>query len=347
MFIPAAQPMEWMMGGPPAKSGLDLYVRRVLIQHECEELLPSWLRFIKGVVDSSDLPLNVSRETLQHNPVLARIQKNLITRVLRTLEEMRTSEYETYLKFFEAFGEVLKEGVGQDFSNREKIAEQILFPSLNTESGKFTTLDEYVSKMKADQTEIFYLIGENRGLLEHSPFVESIKAAGQDVLLLTDPVDEYMMGHLHEYKGKKIRAADKAEKASDLNDEQKKQAESFKPLLEDLKKKLTAVKDVRLSHRLKESAACLVADEYAPTAHMERLMKRMGQGSGEPYKRTLELNPDHPVVQKLLSRFSADAADPKVESYGRLLFDQATIAEGSPIQDPAGFAKRINELLSV
>jgi molecular chaperone HtpG len=346
MFIPAAQPMEWMMGGPPSKSGLDLYVRRVLIQHECEELLPSWLRFIKGVVDSSDLPLNVSRETLQHNPVLARIQKNLISRVLRTLEEMRTGEYETYLKFFEAFGEVLKEGVGQDFTNREKIAEQILFPSLNTESGKFTTLDEYISKMKADQTEIFYLIGETRGLLEHSPFVESIKAAGQDVLLLTDPVDEYMMGHLHEYKGKKIRAADKAEKPSDLNDEQKKQAETFKPLLEDLKKKLTAARDVRLSHRLKESAACLVADEYAPTAHMERLMKRMGQGSHEPYKRTLELNPDHPVVQKLLARFTADAADPKVESYARLLFDQATIAEGSPIQDPAGFAKRINELMT-
>jgi molecular chaperone HtpG len=345
MFIPAAKPMDWMMG-PPAKSGLDLYVRRVLIQHECEELLPSWLRFIKGVVDSSDLPLNVSRETLQHNPVLARIQKNLITRVLRTLDEMRTGEYENYLKFWGEFGEILKEGVGQDFSNREKIAEQALFESLNTEAGKFTTLDEYVSKMKADQTEIYYLIGENRGLLEHSPFVESIKAAGQDVLLLTDPVDEYMMAHLSEFKGKKLKAADKAEKVSELTDAQKAQAETFKPVLEDLKKKLTQAQDVRLSHRLKESAACLVADEYAPTAHLERLMKRMGQGSEAPFKRTLELNPDHPAVQKLQSLFAVNASDPKVESYARLLFDQATIAEGSPIQDPAGFARRINELMT-
>ena len=169
------------------------------------------------------------------------------------------------------------------------------------------------------------------------------------MLLLTDPIDEYLVSHLSEYKGKKLKAADKGEApATEETAEQKAAAEQFKPLLEDLTKKLAdAAKDVRLTHRLKESAACLVADEYAPTAHMERLMRRMGQGlEREPFKRTLELNPDHPVVQRLLTLYTADAADPKVESYGRLLLDQAMIAEGSAISDPAGFAKRVNALMS-
>jgi molecular chaperone HtpG len=345
-FIPAHRPMDWMMG-PMPKGGLDLYVKRVLIQHQCEELVPPYMRFVKGVVDSSDLPLNVSRETLQHNPVLARIKSNLVNRVLKTLEETKTDEYETYLKFYEEFSQLLKEGVGQDFSNRERLADLLLFESTKTAAGKFTTLEKYLAEMKAEQTEIIYLIGDSRGLIENSPYIEAYKAKDQDVLLLTDPIDEYLMSHLGEYKGKKFKAADKGDLPAESSEEEKKKAEEFKPLLETIKGKLSEVKEVRLSHRLKESAAVLVADDYAPSAHMERLMKRMGQtmATGE-FKRTLELNPDHPVVQKLVQMQKADANDPKIEAYARLLLDQATIAEGSPINDPAGFAKRINALIA-
>jgi molecular chaperone HtpG len=348
MFIPAHRPMSWMMG-PPPKSGLDLYVRRVLIMHECEELLPSYLRFVKGVVDSADLPLNVSRETLQHNPLLAKIRSNLVNRVLKTLEEMKTGEYETYLKFYKEFSQVLKEGIGQDFSNRERLADLLLFESSKTEAGKFTTLEQYLAGMTAEQTEILYLIGDDRALLENSPYLETFKAKGQDVLLLTDPIDEYVVGHLTEYKGKKLRAVDKGDLAAEQSDEQKKLGEEFKPLFEAIKPKLAEVKDVRLSRRLKESAAVLVADEHAPTAHMERLMERLGQGmpgDSGMFKRILELNPEHPAVKKIREIFEKDAKDARVEAYAKLLLDQALIAEGSTIKDPAGFARRVNELIA-
>ncbi len=346
LFIPAHRPIDWMMGGQP-KAGLDLYVKRVLIQHQCEELLPTYMRFVKGVVDSSDLPLNVSRETLQHNPVLSKIKSNLVNRVLKTLEETKTGEYETYLKFYDEFSQVLKEGIGQDFSNRERLADLLLFESTKTEAGKFTSLEQYIAGMTAEQTDIFYLIGESRSLIENSPYVEAFKAKGQEVLLLTDPIDEYVASHLSEFKGKKLKAADKGDVKTDDTEEQKKKADEFKPLLDELKKAISEVKDVRLSHRLKESAACLVADEYAPTAHMERLMKRMGQTSEMGgSKRTLELNPEHPAVQKLLGLYTANAADQKVEQYGRLLLDQAVISEGSAIQDPAAFARRVNALIA-
>jgi molecular chaperone HtpG len=346
MLIPSHRPLEWMMG-PPPKSGLDLYVKRVLIQHQSEELLPPYLRFIKGVVDSSDLPLNVSRETLQHNPLLARIKSNLVNRVLKTLDEMKTGERETYEKFFKQFGEVLKEGIGLDFANRERIADLLLLESTKTEAGKHTTLEQYIAGMTADQKEIYYLVGENRSLIENSPYLEAFKAKGQEVLLLTDPVDEYVVSHLSEYKGKRLKAADKGEVEAEQTDEQKQKAEQFKPLLETLKQKLSEVKDVRLSHRLKESAACLVADEYGPTAHMERLMHRLGQAeSPMAFKRILELNPDHPAVQKMRQLLEANEDDPKIENYARLLLDEATIAEGSTIKDPAAFAKRVNDLIA-
>ena len=347
MFLPQHKPMEWMMSAPP-KSGLDLYVKRVLIQKECEELVPQYLRFVRGVVDSSDLPLNVSRETLQHNPVLAKIKSNVVNRVLRTLEEMKTGEAEKYAAFYKEFGELLKEGVGSDHANRERLADLLLLESTATKPGEYTSLEKYVAEMKGGQKEIVYLIGESRGLIENSPYVEAYWARSEAVLLLTDPIDEYLVSHLSEYKGKKLKAADKGEAPKvEETPEQKATAEQFKPLLDDLTKRLTdAAKDVRLSHRLKESAACLVADEYAPTAHLERLMRRMGQGTdAAPFKRSLEINPEHPTVKKLLALYTADANDPKVEQYGRLLLDQALIAEGSAISDPAAFARRVNALM--
>lgn len=348
MFIPGHRPMDWMMG-PEKPSGLDLYVRRVLIQHECEELSPLWMRFVRGVVDSADLPLNVSRETLQHNPMLAKIQSNLVNRVLKTLEEMKTSEYETYLKFHKEFGGLLKEGIGSDHGNRERLADLLLFESTKTQPGEYTTLAKYVEAMAADQKEIFFLIGDEREQIENSPYLESFKAKGQEVLLLTETIDEYLASSLRDYKGKQMKAVDKGEMEKDASAEEKlKEAgERLKGALELLKKKLeTEVKDVRLSSRLKESAAILVADDWGMTAHMERLMERMGRGAEMPdSKRVLELNPDHPVVAAIQKMAEKDALDPRIESYGRLLLDQATIAEGSKIKDPAGFAKRVNALI--
>jgi molecular chaperone HtpG len=349
MFLPASRGLDWM-AGPEKKSGLDLYVRRVLIQHECEQLAPPYLRFVKGVVDSSDLPLNVSRETIQNNPVLARIKNNVVNRVLKTLEEMKEGDYETYLKFYKEFGGHLKEGAAQDWSNRERLADLLLFESTKSEAGKYTTLAKYVEAMPADQKEVYYLIGETRGLIENSPYLEAFKAKGQEVLLLTDPIDEFLVGSMHTYKDKHLKAVDRGQVEPDpAAEEQKKAAaEKYAGLLAALKGRLgDEVKDVRLTTRLKESAAVLVADEGAMGAHLERLLQRMGRGEEvPPSKRILELNPDHPAIEALQKLYDQNAKDVRIEAYGRILYDQAVIAEGSRVKDPSAFARRVNELIA-
>ena len=216
MFIPGHRPMDFFYREP--KSGLDLYVKRVLISHECEELLPVWLRFVKGVVDCADLPLNVSRETLQHHPLLAKIKNNLVNRVLKTLEEMRDEalaaekpDESDYIKFYKEFGITLKEGVPQDWSNKDRIADLLLFESTKTAPGQYTTLKKYVEAMPADQTEIHYLIGESKAQIENSPYLENLKSKGQEVLLLTEPIDEFVMSSLGQYKDKKLQPADRGE----------------------------------------------------------------------------------------------------------------------------------------
>ncbi len=345
LFLPKQKPFD-LFSGPPKASGVSLYVKRVLIAHDCEELLPTWLRFVKGVVDSSDLPLNVSRETLQHNPILAKIRTNLVNRVLKTLEEMKTTEPEAYKTFYAEFGAVLKEGLTQDFANRERIADLLMLESTKTASGEFTTLEQYVARMESAQSEIHYLVGETRAQIERSPYVESLRSAGEEVLLLTDPIDEFAVNSLGEYKGKRFKAADRsAGHAADSDSIKEKEAE-FQPLLESLKSLLSEVKDVKLSARLRDSAACLVADEHAPSAHMERLMQRMGRDAAGRSKRTLEINPDHAVVKKLQALHAADKSDAKVELYGKILLDEAILAEGSRIEDPAAFASRINQVLA-
>ena len=348
LFLPAHRGLDWA-AGPEKKSGIDLYVRRVLIQHECEELAPPYLRFVKGVVDSADLPLNVSRETLQHNPLLARIRSNLVNRILKTLEDLKSGDAETYLKFYKEFGPNLKEGVAQDWSNRDRLADLLMFESTKTEPGKFTSLADYVARMPADQKEIYFLTGETRSMIENSPYVESFKARGQEVLLLTDPVDEYLVASLHQYKDKPLAAVDRGQTEADKEQAEKNKARQgeFTRLLDALKQKITEVKDVRLSTRLRESASCLVADEGAMGAHLERLLQRMGRAEEvHAGKRILELNPDDAAVQKLRELAEKDPDDPRVETYGRLLYDQAVIAEGSRIQDPAAFARRVNALIA-
>jgi molecular chaperone HtpG len=345
MFLPAHRGMDWM-AGPEKKSGLDLYVRRVLITHECEELSPPWMRFVKGVVDSADLPLNVSRETLQHNPVLTKIKSNHVNRIQKTLDEMKTGEYETYLKFYKECGSYLKEGAATDFSNRERLTDLLLFESTKTEPGKFITLADYVGRMASEQKEIYYLIGESRELIGNSPYLEAFKDDGREVLLLTDPIDEYLVSSLHGYKEKWLKAADRGDVAKEDSEEKKAKAEQFKSLLDVLKGKIDEVKEVRLSSRLKESAAVLVADEGAMGAHMERLMQRMGREDMPASKRILELNPEHPAVIGLRQLSEKNPADPRVENFARLLYDQAVIAEGSRVKDPTAMARRINDLIA-
>jgi molecular chaperone HtpG len=342
MFIPAKKPFTYEWEEP---KGLKLYIQRVLIMESCEQLLPPYLRFVRGVVDSADLPLNISRELLQHNPLLEKMQKNVVRNVLETLESMKNIDYDKYVTFFDEFGAFLKRGSSEDRANKEKLADLMLFQSVKTEKGKYTTFADYVEKMPPEQKEIYYLIGESREMIENSPILEGFKSKGYDVLLLTDPIDEFVIPNLHEYKGKQLKAVDRGS----LDEQDKTEvpgSEEFKPLFETLKTKLPEVSDIRLSRRLTESASCLVADESGMTAHYERLMNKLGRTEVGESKRVLELNAEHPTVKGLKSLSESSPGDPRIELFGRLLYEQAVIAEGSKVKDPAGFAKRINELIA-
>ncbi len=343
LFIPSHRPalLDW---GEP-KGGLRLYIQRVLIMERCEALLPPYLRFVTGVIDAMDLPLNVSREILQQNPQLEVIQKNVVRNVLDALAAMKNTEFDKYREFHRGLAPILKEAFHQDWANREKVADLLLFESMNTPQGQFTTLKDYVEKAPPDQEAIWYLIGETREQIEHSPYLEAFRAKNQDVLLLTDPIDEFAMPALGSYKGKRLQPVDRGDLPG-KTDETPPDAESYRPLLEFLKAKFEGeVSDVRLSQRLTESAAVLVADAGAMTAHMERLMARMGRQVDGP-RRALELHPLHPAVVALRERHAANPQDPLVDIHARLLLDQALIAEGSKLRDPAGFSKRINTLLA-
>jgi len=346
LFLPGHRPFEMDWG--ETKVGPRLYVQRVLIMDHCEELLPPYLRFVKGVVDSSDLPLNVSRELLQQNPLLEKMRDEIVRSVLKELAAMKDDEHDKYVSFYRALGDVLKEGVGRDWNNREQLADLLLFESMKTEAGKYTTLAQYVEAMRAEQKEIFYLIGETREQIEHSPYLEVFRSRGQDVLLLTDTIDEFMVSGLREYKGKHLKPVDRGDLDEDRDtSKSKEEGERFKGLLDYLKSKLDEVSEVRLSKRLKESAACLVAPQWGMTAHMERLMQRMGRAElAAGSKRALEINPEHPAVVAMRDLHEKKADDARLEAYARLLYDQAVLAEGSKVKDPSAFARRINELLA-
>ena len=345
LYLPRHKSFELQFG--EGKVGPKLYVNRVQIMDHCEQLLPAYLRFVKGVVDCSDLPLNVSRELLQHNPLLEKIQKSLVKNVFQALGELRTADYEAYAAFHRELGSILKEGLGRDWANREAIADLLLFESLKTEKGKHLTLAQYVEAMPADQADIYFMTGEDRTALEHSPALEAFRHRGWDVLLLTDPIDDFVFPMLPDYKGKALKAADRNAPELPAEDEKKLEeaTSAFKPLLALLSSRLPTLKEVRLSKRLKESAACLVADEGAMGAHLERLMQKLGKAEGGLSPRILELNPGHPAVQGLLRIHAADPADPRLEAHGRLLYDQAVLAEGSRLADPGDFARRLNDLL--
>jgi len=340
MFVPAKKPFNYDWEEP---KGVRLYIQRVLIMEACDGLLPQYLRFVRGVVDSSDLPLNISRELLQNNPMLEKIQKNLVRNVLEGLEGMKNVEEDKYKLFFLEFGQFLKQGVAQDRGNREKIADLLLFQSIGNPSGKYISLGEYVEKMPEAQKEIYYLAGESRETIENSPLLEGFKAKGYDVLLLTESIDEFFTPHLTEFKGKKLRAVDRGD-MDDTDKEPHGDTEQFAALFTALKGKLGEVSDIRLSKRLTDSPACLVADGYAMGANYERLMQRMGK-EAEASKRVLELNPTNATVIGLRDLYASHPEDPRIESFGRLLMEQAIVAEGSKLKDPAGFARRLGELM--
>jgi molecular chaperone HtpG len=343
LFIPEAKPFDMMMNNDP-KAHLNLYVQRVFISNEFDNLLPGYLRFVKGVVDSSDLPLNVSREILQDNPLLDKIRKNLVGRIFKTLAQMKKKDYDKFLKFHEQFSSILKEGLQSDWENKEKIADLLLFETTTKPAGEKTCFADYVENMPEGQEEILYLAGENRSAIENAPYLEAFKAEGKEVLLMIDPIDDFVIPQLMEFKGKKLKAVNKGELEED-KDKLKDEEKQFEGLIGFAKDILEGVKEVKLTTRLKDSASCLVGDEYSMSPHIEEMMRRMGQDVPKR-ESILELNPGHAVVKKLQALYDADQNDPKLETLTKLLHDQAVIASGAKLDDPAGFATRLNAVLA-
>ncbi len=348
MYIPAQAPFDLFM--PENKSGMQLYVRNVFIMDNCEELLPAYLRFIKGVVDSADISLNVSREMLQHDRVVGKIRKNLVKKVFDTLSGMLGNDREKYLKFWENFGQVLKEGLHTDFENREAIADLLLCAS--TKGEELTTLKEYIDRMPLEQKEIYYITGEDRETLAASPHLEALKEKGYEVLLFTDPVDEWVLQGLFEYQGKKLKSVAKGE-VDILPEEEKKEQEEklkkledeFSGLLNFIKKTLDGkVAEVKLSQRLTASPVCLVADENALSASMERILKAANQPV-PPSQRILEVNPDHELLKQMRELHRRQGESDELKEFAELLYDQAVLTEGSKVASPEQFCARLTRLM--
>lgn len=349
LFIPAKAPFDLYM--PESKRGIQLYVKRVFIMDDCEELLPPYLRFLRGVVDSSDLSLNVSREILQKDRQIKAINKSIVRKVLSVLKNMLEEKPEEYRKFWHEFGKVLKEGLYNDSSNRERILDVMLADSTN--SAELTTLKDYVSRMKEGQENIYYITGENRERLAKAPQMEVFKAKGIEVLILSDPIDSVWVEMVSEYQGKKFKSVLRG--ALELGDEAEKKAAEEK--LETQRKDLASmtawmgsdleskVKEVRVSNRLTDSPACLVSDENDPTPSMEKIMKAMGQNF-PAVKRVLEINPEHAIIKRLHELYSQDGDSEDLKSVVNLIYDQAILAEGGELADPAGFSAALSKVIS-
>jgi molecular chaperone HtpG len=343
LYIPSMRPVDIYY--KEYKVGPTLYVKRVKIIDHCEELIPPYLRFVKGVVDSSDLPLNVSREILQNNRQIDVIKKSITKKVLSTLSEMKEKEFDTYLKFYKEFSRILKEGVHMDFDRRETIGELLLFPSTKAEKDKYRSIPEYVKDMKEGQEEIYYITGSSLDETLQSPYLEALKEKDYEVLIMLEDIDDVIMSSF-EYKGKKFKSAIKGDVTLDKSEkEEKEKAEKkYKKLLDLIKDRLDDVKEVRLSGRLKDSACCLVGDEGEMDLQMENLLKSMGQPVPER-KRVLEINPTHPIFEAMNKIFKEDRKSNVLSDYTDLLYNQALLLEGSKPKDSAAFAKAISRLM--
>ena len=346
LFIPKEAPFNLLMPDLQ-KKGLQLYVKRVFITDECKALLPDYLRFVCGVVDSSDLPLNVSREILQENPIIGRIEKAVTGKILGELKKLLETDRESYEKFFGEFGRILKEGIHTDFANAEKLKDLALYESMNTAPGKRITLAEYVSAMPEGQEHIYYITGEKRGSVENSPVLEYYRSKGWDVLFMTDPIDDWVMQSMFQYQKKPFKAVDKGDfDAKDGAEAVKKAQEKYSALVDFMKEELKEqVVDVKFSARLTESPCCLVTEGNSLSPHLERLFRAMHQDIPKS-RRILELNPTHPLVDTMSGLVAAggDSAE-RAKKYARILLDQALLAEGSPLPDTADFVKSVGELL--
>lgn len=338
MYLPSKAPFDLFR--PERKHGMQLYCKRVFIMDDCKELLPEYLGFVQGVVDAPDLNLNVSREILQEDRVVRNIRKNLVKQVFAALEGMEKEKYE---EFFTEFGQALKAGIPTDFANKEKLASLLRYKT--TKSGdKYVSLDEYIENMQEDQKEIYYLTGENLTSLINSPLLESLKEKDYEVLLMIDPVDEWVTQSLPEYKEKKLKSAEKGDLDLEKVDDEKKN--EYSALLSFLKGKLEAkIKDVVVSNRLKNSVSCLSADDYAMSAYMEKIMKASGQKTPDQ-KRVMEVNINHPVMAKMKEIFESDTTNPVLQDYSDLLFDIAVISEGGKLDNPARFSKLLGDLMN-
>ncbi len=345
LYLPGKAPFD--LFERDTKHGVKLYVRRVFIMDDAEHLLPRYLRFVKGVIDSNDLPLNVSREILQESKDVDAIKSGCVKKVLSLIEDLAENQKDKFTTFWSAFGRVFKEGLGEDFANRERLLKLIRAASThNSDDAQNVSLTDYVSRMKHGQEKIYYVTGDSFAAASNSPHLEVFRKKGIEVLMFTEPVDEWWLGQVEEFDGKKLQSVakgdldlgvfeDEAEKK-----EQEKTAEELKPLVERIKTVLgDKVKEVRVTHRLVDSPACLVVDENELSGNLERMLKAAGQkiNASRPI---LEINPQHAVIERLKLADEADFAD-----WASLLFDQSVLAEGGQLENPADFVKRMNTLM--
>lgn len=345
LFLPMQKP--WNFNLRDTEYGLSLYIKRVFIMADCKDLLPPYLRFVKGLVDSSDLSLNVSREILQQDRQVTQIRKNIVSKLLGSLKDTLTKERGLYETFWKEFGAVFKEGLPGDATNKEKIQDLVLFKS--TASEGWTTLDEYVSRMKEGQKDIYFMTGDNLQKMAQSPYLEALKQKNYEVLLLADPIDEWVVDTIREFKGKKLQSVMKEDLNLDSEEEKKQKEETkkgllerFKPLMETMTQTLSnEVKEVTISDRLTETPACLVAGTHDPSAHMQKIMAQMGQDFGGSLpKRILEINPSHPVIEKMLS-----LSGEQQKLWTEVLYSQSLLNEGSSLPDPKKFSQQLAELM--
>ena len=322
------------------QSGVKLYVNRVFITDDDKELLPSWLRFVRGIIDSSDLPLNVSREILQQNRIMAKIRSNSVKKILSKLQEV-AADKEKYSQFYEQYGRLIKEGIYQDFEHKDALTDLLRFKSTKEEG--LVSLREYTGRMRDDQKSIYYITGQNQISLEKSPLLEMYAKNDTEVLILDDEIDEIIISAVPKYDEKDLKSVNRSGAADDFLDNKNKGAEkSFSSVIKKLKKVLgERVKDVKISGRLSDSPSCIVADENDPTAQMQELMRSMGQPDMPQIKPILEINPKHKIVLKLKDKTKQKSFN----DFALLLYEQALIQEGIKLEDPSGFVKRLNDVI--
>ena len=346
LFVPKRAPFD--LWERDRQHGIKLYVRRVFIMDETEKLMPNYLRFVKGIIDSNDLPLNVSREILQNSKVLDNIRSGSVKKILSLLQKMADNDKDNYAIFWKEFGRVMKEGPGEDFANRDKIAKLLRFSStLDDKEEQEVSLDDYISRMQEGQNDIYYITADSFAAAKHSPHLEVFRKKGIEVLLLTDRVDEFLMSSLPDYEEKAIKSVARGElDLGDMEDEeekkeQEKTQEEYKDFLEKITKSLgDEVKEVRMTSRLTDSPACLVTGDHDMSANLERLLKQAGQDV-MGHKPIFELNPEHPLVKRL----STDVDGERFDDWTKILFEQALLSEGGQLEDPATFVSRLNKML--